>query len=83
VKKLFFKLRDVFIRIKVYFTRTSSYVGMLNTTMILFLLLSNLEKYGVDIELQCSAKFLFYKLLWDLYQPDVLLISAKSTLTKW
>jgi len=52
VKKELIKLREAFIRIKLYFTRTSSYVSMLNTTMILFLLLSNLEKYGIDIELQ-------------------------------
>jgi hypothetical protein len=36
----------------VYFSRTASYVGMVNTAMILFLLLSNLEKYNIDIDIQ-------------------------------
>lgn len=52
MKKLFFNLRNAFIRIKIYFSRTTGYVSMFNTTMILFLFLSNLEKYGMDIELK-------------------------------
>ena len=32
--------------------RTSSYIGLVNTVMILFLFLSNLEKYGIDIQIQ-------------------------------
>ena len=33
-------------------TRTSSYISLINTAMILFLFLSNLEKYDIDINIQ-------------------------------
>lgn len=33
-------------------SRTSSYISLVNTGMILFLFLSNLEKYNVDIEIK-------------------------------
>jgi len=52
VKKLFIKLRDLLIQLKVYMSRTSSYISLVNTGMILFLFLSNLEKYNVDIEIK-------------------------------
>lgn len=35
-----------------YMARSMTYVGMINSAMILFLLLSNLEKYGIDIDLR-------------------------------
>lgn len=47
--KIFLKLRNLFIRIKVYLARSASYISMVNTAMILFLFLSNLEKYGIDL----------------------------------
>ena len=52
LKNTLIKLRDVFIRIKVYFSRTAGYISMINTAMILFLFLSNLEKYNIDISIQ-------------------------------
>ena len=48
----FVKLRNFFIRLKVYMSRTSSYLSLINTAMILFLFLSNLEKYNYDIEIK-------------------------------
>jgi hypothetical protein len=51
IMKLFLMLRNIFIRIKVYMKRTTSYLSMINTAMILFLFLSNLEKYGIDIDI--------------------------------
>lgn len=52
MKKIFIKLRDFLIQIKVYMGRTSSYISMVNTAMILFLFLSNLEKYNIDIDIR-------------------------------
>lgn len=49
---MFVKLRNLFIQLKVYMRRTSSYIGLVNTVMILFLFLSNLEKYGIDIRIE-------------------------------
>ena len=49
MKKHLAGLRDFFIRLKIYMARTSSYISLVNTAMILFLFLSNLEKYDVDI----------------------------------
>ncbi len=46
------KFRDFIINLKVYMARTASYIGLLNTGMILFLFLSNLEKYGIDVEIK-------------------------------
>lgn len=53
------KFRDFIINLKVYMARTASYIGLLNTAMILFLFLSNLEKYGIDIEIKDSLLPLF------------------------
>ena len=45
-------LRDLIISLKVYMARTTSYIGLINSAMILFLFLSNLEKYGIDVEIK-------------------------------
>ena len=52
MNKLFIKIRDSLIKLKVYMARTSSYISLVNTAMILFLFLSNLERYNIDIEIQ-------------------------------
>jgi len=52
MKRYFVFLRDFFIRLKVYISRTGSYISLINTVMILFLFLSNLEKYEIDIEIK-------------------------------
>ncbi len=49
---MFTKLRNFFIRIKVYIARTGSYISLVNTALILFLFLSNLEKYGIDVRIE-------------------------------
>ena len=46
------KILKLLVRIKMYMARSMTYVGMINSAMILFLLLSNLEKYGIDIDLK-------------------------------
>jgi di/tricarboxylate transporter len=46
------KIRDFLISLKVYFARTASYISLINSAMILFLLLSDLEKYGIDLEIK-------------------------------
>lgn len=48
---LFATLRKRLIRMKVYMNRAGSYISLINTGMILFLLLSNLERYGIDIDI--------------------------------
>ena len=52
MKKILIKIRDFAIKLKVYMARTSSYVSLINTAMILFLFLSNLEKYNIDIDIR-------------------------------
>jgi len=52
MKRLLIKLRDFIIKVKVYMARTSSYISLINTAMILFLFLSNLEKYNIDIDIR-------------------------------
>ena len=39
------------VRMKVYIARSMTYISMLNSAMILFLLLSSLEKYGIDLNI--------------------------------
>ena|SRR3989339_724178 len=48
----FENLREFLIRIKVYISRTNSYIGIVNSTLILFLFLSDLKKYGVYITIK-------------------------------
>jgi hypothetical protein len=45
-------LRETVVKAKFYMTRTMSYMSLINTGMILFLFLSNLERYNLDIEIQ-------------------------------
>ena len=45
-------IRSKLIHIKVYITRALSYASLVNMVLILFLALSNLEKYGIDIKLE-------------------------------
>ncbi len=52
MKQFFIKLRNILIQIKVYMARTSSYISLVNTAMILFLFLSNLERYNIDIDIK-------------------------------
>lgn len=52
MKSNFVKVRNFLIRLKVYMSRTSSYLSLINTAMILFLFLSNLEKYNYDVEIK-------------------------------
>ncbi|MBN1502872.1 hypothetical protein JW930_04970 [Candidatus Woesearchaeota archaeon] len=52
MKKFFINVRNFLINIKVYISRTSSYLSLLNTAMVLFLFLSNLEKYNIDIRIE-------------------------------
>jgi hypothetical protein len=48
IKKIVSKLLDY----KIYISRATSYIAIVNTGMILMLFLSKLEDYGMDIELQ-------------------------------
>ncbi len=50
--KLVIRLRNFLINAKVYMARTSSYLSLINTAMIFFLFLSNLEKYNIDIDIR-------------------------------
>ncbi len=52
MKKYLIKLRNLVIKLKVYMARTSSYISLINTAMILFIFLSNLEKYNIDIDIR-------------------------------
>lgn len=47
--KLFFSLRKILIYSKLWIQRTMSWVAMINSGMILFLVLSKLQDYGVEI----------------------------------
>ncbi len=46
------KLRSKLIHAKVYLSRALGYASLVNMALILFLALSNLEDYGVDIFLE-------------------------------
>ena len=39
-------------KIKMFMSRTVSYLGLINAGMILFLVLSRLEDYGIDIDIE-------------------------------
>ena len=47
--------------------RTSSYISLINTAMILFLFLSNLEKYNIDIRIQDWIVPLFFIALCSMF----------------
>ena len=51
--------RNKFVRIKVYLHRALSYAALINMGLILFLALSNLEKYKIDIKLETWALPIF------------------------
>jgi hypothetical protein len=46
------KMRSRFVHAKVYLHRALGYASLVNMALILFLALSNLEKYGIDIVLE-------------------------------
>lgn len=46
------KIRSKFVYGKMFYQRALGYVSIVNSALILFLFLSSLEKYGIDIELQ-------------------------------
>ncbi|MBT3720922.1 hypothetical protein HN789_07525 [archaeon] len=60
MKKLLIRFRNLIIKLKVYMARTTSYISLINSAMILFLFLSNLEKYNVDIDIRRWIVPLFF-----------------------
>jgi len=56
MKTHFPTLRGLLIRLKLYMSRTGSYISLVNTAMILFIFLSDLEKYNIDIEIRDTKK---------------------------
>ena len=51
IKHSLVKVRDIAMLWKSYLGRSSGYVAIFNAGMLVFLSLSNLEKYGVDINM--------------------------------
>jgi hypothetical protein len=49
---LFEKLRSKLIHAKLFYQRTLGYISLINASMILFLFLSDIEKYGIDIDIR-------------------------------
>ena len=45
-------IRSKAVHAKVFLQRSLGYVGILNGIMLLFLVLSDAEKYGIDIDIQ-------------------------------
>jgi len=45
-------VRRKLIRTKLYYQRALGYISIVNSAMLLFLLLSNLEKYGIDLNIE-------------------------------
>lgn len=52
MKKFFENLRSKIVHVKLFSQRGMSYIALINSGMILFILLSNLEQYGIDIRIQ-------------------------------
>ena len=46
------RLRSKLVHSKVYLQRALGYASLVNLALVLFLALSNLEKYGIDIPLE-------------------------------
>lgn len=46
------KILKFIVRVKLYMARSMGYIAMLNSAMIGILLLSNLEKYGIDVPIE-------------------------------
>ncbi len=51
MESLFEKMRKVLAETKVYIQRSMSYIAIINGGMILFLMLSQLKNFGIDIPL--------------------------------
>lgn len=51
LRKTFIKFREFFTECKVNINRSLSYVTLINSGMILFLLLSRLQEYGISIHI--------------------------------
>ncbi|MBW3019433.1 hypothetical protein KY329_04595 [Candidatus Woesearchaeota archaeon] len=51
IKKFFIHSRELLTDSKIFIQRSLSYVAILNSGMILFLMLAKLENYGIDINL--------------------------------
>lgn len=47
MKRLFRSIREWFMTAKLYILRTVSYISLINTSMLLFLMLSKLKELGV------------------------------------
>lgn len=60
----FEKIRSKIVHAKIFSQRSISYISIVNSAMILFLLLSNLEKYGIDIDI---ARWFFPILIVGLF----------------
>ena len=60
---LFENLRSKIVHAKIFSQRGISYISIINSGMILFILLSNLERYGVDINI---TKWFFPLLIMGL-----------------
>lgn len=50
VKNIMLNLRNKLAYIKVYYVRSSGYIGMFNTALILFLSLTKLQERGINID---------------------------------
>ena len=48
----FGQIKSILITTKLYLSRSLGYLSLFNSAVLIFLLLSNLEKYGIDIELR-------------------------------
>jgi len=57
--KTLVSVRRKLVRTKLYYQRALGYISIVNSAMLLFLLLSNLEKYGIDLDI----KQLFFPIL--------------------
>ncbi len=49
--KLFFRIRHFIINSKIWMQRTMTWIAIINTGMILFLVLAKLQDYGVEIHI--------------------------------
>jgi len=49
--KLFFKLREFAVYSKIWMQRTMSWIAIVNSGMILFLVLAKLQDYGIEIHI--------------------------------
>jgi hypothetical protein len=51
LNKLFRKFRRKLVRNKIFIQRTLSYIAIVNSAMIMFLVLSKLQDYGIEIHI--------------------------------